>query len=67
MKTSTFFHNVGDQVLYRGQRAFVTHRTKAKTGKLYLLNDVQGNAINFSGTTWIREAYIMKYFDFNNR
>jgi hypothetical protein len=67
MKTFPFFHKVGALVLYRGQRAFVTDRKQSKTGKLYCLKDAEGHPIKFSGTTWIREAYIMKYFDFDNR
>lgn len=69
MKAPNFFHEIGDKVLFRGKPCKISDRIflEENRRKMYRLNTMEGEPIIYNKQTWQREAYLMKYFDFDNR
>ena len=71
MKTKIkFLHELNSTVLFRGKPYLVHSRRYKNSNKCYRLLSNDGDSLlkpPYQHSAWIKEAYLMKYFDFNNR
>ena len=63
---ANFFHKLNDKILFRGNIYYIYSRGISVSGnKCYQIRDE--NYILVGGGVFIREAFTMKYFDFESR